>query len=48
MTYTEKLKFSGEVTMLQIFPFLGGGEGEGGGGRGRLLEERWKHLSPYK
>ena len=48
MTYTEKLKFSGEVTMLQIFSFLGGGEGEGGGGRGRLLEERWKHLSPYK
>lgn len=48
MTYTEKLKFSGEVTMLQIFPFLGGGEGEGGGVRGRLLEERWKHLSPYK
>ena len=46
MTCTEKLKFSGEVTMLQIFPFLGGG-GEGGGGRGRLLAERWKHLSPY-
>ena len=47
MTCTEKLKFSGEVTMLQIFPFFGGGKG-GGGGRGRLLEERWKHLSPYK
>lgn len=46
MTYTEKLKFSGEVTMLQIFPFFMGGEG--GGGRGRLLAERWKHLSPYK
>ena len=45
MTCTEKLKFSGEVTMLQIFPF-GGGRGEGG--RGRLLAERWKHLSPYK
>ena len=33
MTYTEKLKFSGEVTMLQIFPFFGGGgrgRGEGG------------------
>ena len=45
MTCTEKLKFSGEVTMLQIFPFWGG---EGGGGRGRLLAERWKHLSPYK
>ena len=29
MTCTEKLKFSGEVTMLQIFPF-GGGEGGGG------------------
>ena len=42
MTCTEKLKFSGEVTMLQIFPFWGGGGG-GGGGRGRLLEERWKH-----
>ena len=26
MTCTEKLKFSGEVTMLQIFPFWGGGE----------------------
>ena len=25
MTCTEKLKFSGEVTMLQIFPFFGGG-----------------------
>ena len=24
MTCTEKLKFSGEVTMLQIFPFWGG------------------------
>ena len=46
MTYTEKLKFSGEVTMLQIFPFLGGGRGGGGGGR--LLAERWKHSSPYK
>ena len=45
MTYTEKLKFSGEVTMLQIFPFLGG---RGGGGGGRLLAERWKHSSPYK
>ena len=32
MTYTEKLKFSGEVTMLQIFPFLGGGRGRGEGG----------------
>ena len=40
MTYTEKLKFSGEVTMLQIFPFFGGGRGEGGEGRGRLLAER--------
>ena len=30
MTCTEKLKFSGEVTMLQIFPFWGGGEGGGG------------------
>ena len=31
MTCTEKLKFSGEVTMLQIFPFfLGGGGDEGG------------------
>lgn len=29
MTCTEKLKFSGEVTMLQIFPFLGGGGGRG-------------------
>ena len=47
MTCTEKLKFSGEMTMLQIFPF-GGGRGEGGGGRGLLLAERWKHLSPYK
>ena len=47
MTCTEKLKFSGEVTMLQIFPFWGG-RGEGAGGRGRLLAERWKHLSPYK
>ena len=45
MTCTEKLKFSGEMTMLQIFPFWGG---EGGGGRGCLLAERWKHLSPYK
>lgn len=48
MTCAEKLKFSGEVTMLQIFPFWGGGGGEGGGGRGRLLAERWKHSSPYK
>ena len=46
MTCTENLKFSGEMTMLQIFPFFFGGGG--GGGRGRLLEERWKHLSPYK
>ena len=30
MTCTEKLKFSGEMTMLQIFPFGGGGEGGGG------------------
>lgn len=29
MTCTEKLKFSGEMTMLQIFPFWGG-RGEGG------------------
>lgn len=28
MTCTEKLKFSGEVTMLQIFPFWGRGRGE--------------------
>ena len=28
MTCTEKLKFSGEVTMLQIFPFWGGEGGE--------------------
>ena len=27
MTCTEKLKFSGEVTMLQIFPFFFGGGG---------------------
>ena len=40
MTYTEKLKFSGEVTMLQIFPFLGGGEG--GGGRGERTFARRK------
>ena len=42
MTCTEKLKFSGEMTMLQIFPFFGGGggRGEGGEGRGRLLAER--------
>ena len=46
MTCTEKLKFSGEMTMLQIFPF--GGGGGGGRGGGRLLAERWKHLSPYK
>ena len=46
MTCTEKLKFSGEMTMLQIFPFFGGGEG--GEGRGRLLAERRKHLLPYK
>ena len=39
MTYTEKLKFSGEVTMLQIFPFLGGG---GGGGRGERTFARRK------
>ena len=50
MTCTEKLKFSGEMTMLQIFPFLGG---EGGGGRGERGEDvcsqkTWKHLSPYK
>ena len=31
MTCTEKLKFSGEVTMLQIFSFFGGGGGGGGG-----------------
>ena len=30
MTCTEKLKFSGEVTMLQIFPFFLGGGDEGG------------------
>ena len=29
MTCTENLKFSGEMTMLQIFPFFEGG-GEGG------------------
>ena len=33
MTCTEKLKFSGEVTMLQIFPFgAGRGRGRGEGG----------------
>ena len=37
MTCTEKLKFSGEMTMLQIFPFWGGGEG--GGGRGERGED---------
>ena len=41
MTCTEKLKFSGEVTMLQIFPFLGGGGG-GGGGRGERTFARRK------
>ena len=40
MTYTEKLKFSGEVTMLQIFPFFGGGGG--GGGRGERTFARRK------
>lgn len=40
MTYTEKLKFSGKVTMLQIFPFLGGGGG--GGGRGERTFARRK------
>ena len=39
MTCTEKLKFSGEVTMLQIFPF---GGGEGGGGRGERTFARRK------
>ena len=29
MTCAEKLKFSGEVTMLQIFPFWGGEGGRG-------------------
>ena len=38
MTCTEKLKFSGEVTTLQIFPFLGGG----GGGRGERTFARRK------
>ena len=42
MTCTEKLKFSGEMTMLQIFPFWGGGEGEGGGGRGERTFARRK------
>ena len=43
MTCTEKLKFSGEVTILQIFPFWGGeGEGEGGGGRGERTFARRK------
>ena len=32
MTCAEKLKFSGEVTMLQIFPFWGGEGGRGEGG----------------
>ena len=37
MTCTEKLKFSGEMTMLQIFPFWGGG-----GGRGERMFARRK------